>query len=162
MRLFVERSVRRYVGLSILFFFTVPFGLSVIGCGHHSAPPVFCSSTGNSGPVVGQLFTLTLSPTLAVIGESLNYGQIGQALNATGSDCKGNSVSVSRLTFSSSNLNLADINPATGAVCAGTWNRFSGSGIPDFTICTPPATPPQNGAMEIGRASCRERVLVAV
>jgi hypothetical protein len=143
-RLFVERSVRRYVGLAILLFFTVPFGLSVVGCGHHTAPPVYCNANGNSGPVVGQAFTITLSPNLAVIGESLNYGQIGQTLSATTADCKGNSVTVSKYTYSSTNLNFADINPATGAVCGGTWNRNSGSSIPDFTICTPPVNPPAN------------------
>jgi hypothetical protein len=142
-RLFVERSVRRCVGLAILLFFTVPFGLSVIGCGHHNAPPVYCNS-GNSGPVVGQAFSITLAPNLAVIGESLNYGQIGQSLSATTTDCKGNSVSTSKYTYSSTNLNFADINPNTGSVCGGTWNRNSGSGIPDFTICTPPANPPTN------------------
>jgi hypothetical protein len=143
-RLFVERSVRRCVGLAILLFFTVPFGLSLIGCGHHNAPAVFCNANGNSGAVVGQAFTITLSPTLATTGESVNYGQIAQGLSATTTDCKGNNVSVSRYTYSSTNLNFADINPGTGAVCGGTWNRNSGSGIPDFTICTPPANPPAN------------------
>ena len=143
MRLFVERSVRRCVGLAILLFFAVPFGLSVVGCGHHSAPPVFCNSL-SSGPVVGQLTTITLSPTLAVIGESLNYGQIGQGLSSTGADCKGNSVSITKATYSSTNLAFADINPSNGSVCGGTWNRNSGSGIPDFTICSPPANPPAN------------------
>lgn len=146
MRLFVERSVRRCVGLAILLFFAVPFGLSVIGCGHHSAPPVYCNGL-SSGPVVGQAYAITLAPNLATIGESLNYGQIGQSLSATTADCKGNNVSVSKYTYSSTNLNYADINPSTGAVCGGTWNRQSGSGIPDFTICTPPATLPANGGM---------------
>jgi len=143
-RLFVERSGRRCVGLAILLFFTVPFGLSLIGCGHHNAPPVFCNANGSSGAVVGQPFTITLSPTLATIGESLNYGQIGSGLSATTADCKGNNVSVSKYTYSSTNLNFADINPSTGAVCGGTWNRNSGSGIPDFTICTAPVNPPAN------------------
>jgi len=143
-RLFFERSVRRCVGLAILLFFTVPFGLSVVGCGHHSAPPVYCNTNGNSGPVVGQAFTITLAPQLAIIGESVNYGQIGSGLSATTADCKGNSVSVSKYTYSSTNLNFADINPSTGAVCGGTWNRNTGSGIPDFTICTPPVNPPSN------------------
>lgn len=143
MRLFFTRSVRRCVGLAILLFFAVPFGLSVIGCGHHSAPPVYCNGL-SSGPVVGQAATISLSPNLATIGESLNYGQIGQSLSATTVDCKGNSVTVSKYTYSSSNLNIADINPSTGAVCGGTWNRNSGSGIPDFTICTAPVNPPTN------------------
>jgi hypothetical protein len=152
-RLFVERSVRRCVGLAILLFFAVPFSLSVIGCAHHTAPPVYCNANGNSGPVVGQAFTITLAPNLAVIGESLNYGQIGQSLSATTADCKGNSVSVSKYTYATTNLNIADINPSTGTVCGGTWNRNSGSGIADFTICSPPANPPANGAMAFVTAS---------
>jgi hypothetical protein len=143
-RLFFERSVRRYVGLAILVFFTVPFGLSVVGCGHHSAPPVYCTANGNSGPIVGQPFTITLAPNLVATGESLNYGQIGQSLGATTVDCKGNSVTVTSYTYSSTNLNLADIRPSDGTVCGGTWNRNSGSGIPDFTLCTPPVNPPTN------------------
>ena len=141
MRLFFTRSVRRYVGLAFLLFFTVPFGLSVIGCGHKSAPPIYCSSN-NSGPVVGQAFTITLSPNLATIGESVNFGQIASGLSATTTDCKGNSVSVSKYTYATTDMNIADVNPNTGAVCGGTWNRQSGSGIPDYTICTPPATTP--------------------
>jgi trimeric autotransporter adhesin len=143
-RLFVTRSVRRYVGLAFLLFFTVPFGLSVIGCGHHSAPPVYCNTNANSGPVVGQAFAITLAPNLATIGESLNYGQIAPALSATTVDCHSNSVSVSKYTYATTSMTIADINPSTGSVCGGTWNRQSGSGIPDFTICNPPATTPSS------------------
>jgi hypothetical protein len=130
-----------------LLFFTVPFGLSVVGCGHHSAPPVYCFPNLNSGPIVGQAYVITLAPNLIATGESLNYGQIGQSLNATTADCKNNSVSVSKYTYSSSDLSIADINPNTGSICGGTWNRNTGSNIPDFTVCTPPASPPANGAM---------------
>lgn len=146
MRLLVETSVRRFVGLAIVFFFAVPFGLSVIGCGHKSAPPVYCNA-GDSGPVVGQAYAISLSPSLSTLGESLNFGQIGQQLSATATDCKGNAVSISKFTFSTtdSTLQYADVNPSTGSVCAGNWNRQSGSGIPDYTICTAPSTaPPTN------------------
>ncbi|HEY4358815.1 MAG TPA: hypothetical protein VGN16_23915 [Acidobacteriaceae bacterium] len=114
--------------------------MSVTGCGHKTAAPQFCSA-GDSGPQVGQVATITISQSLATIGESLNYGQIGQSLSASASDCKGSAVSVSSFTYASSDLSIADINPATGQVCAGTWNRFTGGGVPDFTFCTPPATP---------------------
>jgi trimeric autotransporter adhesin len=135
--------VRRFVSLAFLLFFTVPFGLSVIGCGHKSAPPIYCNG-GDSGPVVGQVYTISLSPNLALIGESLNYGQIGAAMNATAQDCQHNSVSVSKFTYATTDTTLmyADVNPANGEVCAGHWNRNLGSGIPDFTVCTPPSTPP--------------------
>ena len=149
MRLFVTRSVRRYVGLAFLLFFTVPLGLTVVGCGHHAAPPVYCFTNVNSGPVVGQAYAITLAPNLAVLGESVNYGQIAPGLSATTVDCKNNTVSVSKYTYSSSNINFADVNPSTGSVCGGTWNRQSGSGIPDYTICTPPASVPTNAVAYI-------------
>jgi hypothetical protein len=143
-RLFVTRSVRRYVGLASLLFFTVPFGLSVIGCGHKAAPPVYCNTNANSGPVVGQAFSIALSPNLAIVGESANYGQILTGLSATTQDCKGNTVTVSKYTYSTTDMTIADVNPSNGSVCGGTWNRQSGSGIPDYTICTPPANPRPN------------------
>jgi hypothetical protein len=146
-RLFVEKSARRFVGLPVLLFFTVPFGLSVIGCGHKHAAPVYCpnNANANSGPVEGQLSTIQLGSTqLQTTGESLNYGQIGQRLSATGEDCIGSTVSVGTFIYATtdSTLQYADVNPSNGEVCAGNWNRNSGSGIPDYTICTPPSTPP--------------------
>jgi hypothetical protein len=149
-RLVFLNKARRFVGLVVLLFFALPLGLSVTGCGHHAAPVVFCFA-GDSGPVVGQVATITLSSSLATTGESLNYGQMGQALSASAIDCKGNAVSVKSFTYASTssfgaNTNggpvLADINPATGQVCGGTWNRNTGGGIADFTTCTPPSTAP--------------------
>jgi trimeric autotransporter adhesin len=133
--------VRRLVSLLVLIFFTVPFGLSVAGCSK-STPAQFCNGL-DSGPVVGQVASITLSATLATTDESLSYGQIGQALNANAIDCKGNAVSVKSFTYATSDTSLtnADINPGTGSVCAGSWNRNSGSGIADFTTCTAPKVP---------------------
>jgi len=149
-RLVFLNKARRFVGLVILLFFALPLGLSVTGCGHKAAPVVYCYA-GDSGPVVGQVATITLSSSLATTGESLNYGQMGTALSATASDCKGNAVSVKSYTYASTssfgaNTNggpvFADINPSTGQVCGGTWNRNTGGGIADYTTCTPPASAP--------------------
>jgi hypothetical protein len=141
-------AARRFVGLITLLFFALPFGLAVSGCGHKAAPVQFCS-TGDSGPVVGQVATITLSANLATTGESLNYGQIGQGLSASAADCKGNAVSVKGYTFASTSsfsanngVIFADINPASGQVCGGTWNRNTGGGIADFTTCSPPSVTP--------------------
>lgn len=126
--------------------------MSVIGCGHKAAPVQFCNA-GDSGPVLGQVASITLSPSLATVGESLNYGQIGQYLSASAVDCKGNSVSVrsfvyaSTSSFSNSATGgpiFADINPSNGQVCGGTWNRNVGGAVPDYTTCTPPPTTPSN------------------
>lgn len=149
MRSVFVNTARRFVGITVPLFFALPFGLSVIGCGHKSAPVQFCS-TGDTGPTVGQVASITLSPNLSTTGESLNYGQIGQALSASAIDCKGNPVSVTSFTFASTSsfsanngVVFADINPRTGQVCGGTWNRNVGGGIADYTTCTPPpSTPP--------------------
>jgi hypothetical protein len=140
-RLFYVGTARRIAGLALLFFFAIPLGLSVTGCGHKAAAVVYCNA-GDSGPVVGQVASITLSPTLATIGESLNYTQIGQGLSASALDCKGSSVSVSRYTYATSNMAIADIDPSTGRVCAGIWNRNTGGNIADFTVCQPYLTPP--------------------
>jgi hypothetical protein len=119
------------------------------GCGHKTAPAQYCNA-GDSGPTVGQVASISLSPTLATIGESLNYAEIGQALSATAEDCKGNSVSVRSFVYAStssynvnnSNSVFADIDPSNGRVCGGTWNHNTGGGVADYTTCTAPVTPP--------------------
>jgi hypothetical protein len=122
----------------------------VTGCGHKSAPVQYCNA-GDSGPVVGQVASISLSPTLATTGETLNFGQIGTGLTASATDCKGTAVSVSSYTYASTSsfdVNtaggpiFADINPSNGQVCGGTWNRNSSGGVPNFTTCTAPPTAP--------------------
>jgi hypothetical protein len=149
-RLVFLNKARSFVGLVVLLFFALPLGLSVTGCGHKSTPVVYCNA-GDSGPVVGQVATITLASSLATTGESLNYGQMGTALSASAIDCKGNAVSVKAYTYSSTssfeeNTNggpvFADINPSNGQVCGGTWNRNTGGGIADYTTCTPPSPLP--------------------
>jgi trimeric autotransporter adhesin len=137
--------MRRFLSLVVLLFITVPFGASLAGCGNKTVVQ-FCSG-GDSGPVVGQVKTITLSQNFAVFGESLNFGQIGSSLSASAVDCKGSPVSVRSFVFASSDLSFADINPNSGAVCAGTYNRFTGGGIPDYTICNPPVNPPATGPL---------------
>jgi hypothetical protein len=135
------------MGLALLLFFAIPFGMSVTGC-KHALAPTYCNGL-DSGPVVGQVAFITLSPTLATTGESLSYGQIGQGLSATSIDCKSNPVTVSKYTYASSDMSVGDINPATGQVCAGTWNRNSGGGVADFTTCIPFTTPPSSSLVYV-------------
>lgn len=132
--------MRRFVCLVILLLFSIPFGISISGCSRHSTPVEFCNG-GDSGPQVGQLKTITLSPK--VYGVSLNYGDIGQIGTPSGTDCKGNTVSVTSYTYGSTdpnattNLSVVDVQPNTGRVCAGRWNRNSGAGVADYTYCIP-------------------------
>ncbi len=128
--------MRRFVTLAVLLLFAVPFGVSISGC--KKATVVDYCNGQNSGLAVGQLTTLDLEPRLT--GISLNQGQISQSSGPSGSDCKGSSVSAGVVVYASSNLTLVDIQPNTGRLCAGTWNRQTGGGIPDYTVCTPGVT----------------------
>jgi hypothetical protein len=131
--------MRRFLTLVILLLFTIPFGVSISGCSKKTAV-VFCSG-GDSGPVVGQVSTITLQPQN--IGLSLNQTEIGQVSTPVATDCKGTTQTVSSYTYAifdangKPNITIADVQPTTGRLCAGTWNRNTGGGIPDFTTCMP-------------------------
>ena len=123
--------MRRFVTLASLLFFTIPFGISISGCGKKTAV-TFCNG-GDSGPIVGQLTNITLQPK--IFGITLNTGQFGQVQSPSATDCKGAAVSTGAYTFGTSDMTIADIVPSTGRLCAGTWNRNTGGGIPDYTVC---------------------------
>jgi trimeric autotransporter adhesin len=131
--------MQRFFALMALFILSIPVGISIAGCGGTN-PQDFCLKNGfGFGEKTTDLDHISLGP--ASTGISLAYGQTGQVNQPTGFNCLGGTVSVAHYVYGSTNLSIADINPATGAVCAGSWNRFSASGIPDFTICTPPTGP---------------------
>jgi hypothetical protein len=127
--------MRRFFTLAVLFLFTIPFGVSISGCSKGTSV-TYCNGL-NSGVQVGQTVSLTLSPALT--GISINQGAIGSIGAPTGKDCRGNAASTAGVVYASSNMKIVDINPATGSggLCAGTWNRNTGAGIADYTICTP-------------------------
>jgi hypothetical protein len=124
--------MRRFVTLFVLLLSSVPFGVSISGCAHNLAP-TFCNG-GDSGPTTTQASTIILQPV--VYGISLNYAEIGQLQGPSTTDCKGSAVSVGVYTYGTTDMTIADVQPTTGKLCAGTWNRNSGGGIPDFTFCT--------------------------
>ncbi len=123
--------MRRFVTLAFLLLFTVPFGISISGCGKKTSI-VFCNGS-DSGPIVGQLTNLNLQPK--IFGLSLNVGQFGQVGAPSGTDCKGSAVTPANITYGTTDMLLADVVPATGRLCAGNWNRNTGGGIPDYTVC---------------------------
>jgi hypothetical protein len=131
--------MRRFVTLAILLLFTVPFGVSISGCSKKS-PTIFCNG-GDSGIPVGQVTTIDLEPKIT--GISLNFSQIGQVSSPSATDCKGTTESVTKYTYATflangtPDITIADVEPTNGRLCAGTWNRNTGGGIPDFTTCTP-------------------------
>ena len=127
--------MRRFVTLAVVIFFALPFGISLTGC-HHSVAPTYCNGQ-TSGVQVGQLASLDLEPRLT--GISLNQGEIGRVNSASGKDCRGDAASASNLVYASSNINIADVDPLTGSLCGGSWNRNTNY-IADYTVCTPTAT----------------------
>ncbi len=131
--------MRRFVTLAVLLLFTVPFGVSISGCSKKS-PTIFCNGA-DSGIPVGQVTTITLSP--AITGISLNFAQIGQVSSPVATDCKGTTESITKYTYATflangtPDMTIADVEPTNGRLCAGTWNRNTGGGIPDYTTCNP-------------------------
>jgi hypothetical protein len=131
--------MRRFVTLAVLLLFTVPFGVSISGCSKKS-PTIFCNGS-DSGIPVGQVTTITLSPQIT--GISLNFAQIGQVSTPVATDCKGTTESVTKYTYATflangtPDMTIADVEPTNGRLCAGTWNRNTGGGIPDYTTCVP-------------------------
>jgi len=131
--------MRRFLTLVVLLLFTIPFGISISGCSKKEAV-VFCNGS-DSGPVVGQVASITLQPR--IFGISLNQGQIGQVAAPAAEDCKGTTETVKAYTYATFDANgtpditIADVQPTTGKLCAGTWNRNTGGGIADFTTCIP-------------------------
>lgn len=125
--------MRRFVSVFALLFFAIPFGISINGCGKKTAI-TYCS--GDSGVSVGQVVSITLQPK--IYGISINQAEISQTSSPSGIDCKGTAVSSASYTYASSDTTrtLLDIQPTTGKLCGGTWNRNSGGGIPDYTTCT--------------------------
>lgn len=126
--------MRRFAFFVFLVMFFIPVSISITGCSRNKDSSVFCNG-GDSGLKTGQITTIALEPRLT--GVSLSNGQIGNIGSASATDCKGNSVGVSSFTYASSDTthNLVDINPSTGRLCAGSWNRNTPGGIADFTYC---------------------------
>jgi hypothetical protein len=83
--------------------------------------------------------TVVLQPQTT--GISLAYGQTQQLASPTAQTCKGTTASVASYTYGTTNNQILDISP-TGNMCAGTWNRNSGGGIPNYTICNFPSPLP--------------------
>jgi hypothetical protein len=127
--------MRRFLAFAVLIAFSFPVGLSLVGCGHN--PSNYCIKNGHAyGVKTSQAVYASLQPE--VTGLSLAWGQTGTIGSPQAYNCNGDAASVSTWHYASSNLLLADISPS-GTICAGTWNRNSGGGVPDFSICTPPS-----------------------
>jgi trimeric autotransporter adhesin len=135
--------MRRFLTLVCLLGLALPAGISLAGCTRNPAGN-YCNGLGY-GLKDTEVASIVMQPQIA--GISLAYGQTVQAQIPTAYTCHQESVEVgtNSYTFGTSNNQIVDISP-TGAICAGTWNRNTGGGIPDYTYCNfPNPLPNTNG-----------------
>ena len=125
--------MRRYLILAFLFCLTLPFDLAVTGCSRNPAAN-FCENIGYGTSNAG-VTSITFGP--ATTGISLPYGEIGTPTAPSAKSCTNATVSVSSYQYGTSDMTIADINPTTGSVCAGTWNRTTAGGVAAYTTCLP-------------------------
>lgn len=132
--------MRRFLTLGFLLFLALPAGITFTGCYRNPAGN-YCN--GVFGLKVTDIYAITLQPETT--GLSMAFGQTRQISAPTAVTCKNTSASVAGgYTYGTSNNKLVDISP-TGSLCAGTWNRNSGGGIADYTICNYPNPLPSTG-----------------
>jgi len=140
--------MRRYLTLVFLLFLAIPAGITFSGCTRNPAAN-YCNGLGY-GVKTTAVYTIDLEPKTT--GVSLAFGQTRQINAPTAKTCKGEDANVgSGYTYGTTNNKLLDISP-TGNMCAGTWNRNSGGGIADYTICNIPNPVPNTGGLPYASA----------
>ncbi|HUX45892.1 MAG TPA: hypothetical protein VMV57_14180 [Terracidiphilus sp.] len=139
--------MRRYLTLICLLFLTIPAGMSISGCFRNPAGN-YCNGSGY-GLKDTAVYSIDLEPRTT--GISLAFGQTRQISAPIAKTCKGDSASVTRYSYGTTNNQLVDISP-TGNICAGTWNRNSGGGIGDYTICQIPSPVPSSSGLPYSSA----------
>ena len=139
--------MRRFLTLVCLLLLAIPAGVSISGCTRNPGAN-YCNGLGY-GLKITDVASLRLEP--AVAGISMAYGQTQTVGQPSVFTCKGTSTSAGTITWGTTNRQLVDISPA-GNICAGAWNRNSGGGIPDYTICTPPNPLPSTGGLPYSTA----------
>ena len=142
--------MRRFLTLLCMLGLAAPVGITVTGCTRNPAAK-YCPVTSGYGEPVTAVTSIILQPEIG--GISLAYGQTRQASTPSAYTCTGSGASVSSNAYSygTTNNQLVDISP-TGDICAGTWNRNTGGGIADYTICYPPNPAPSTGGLPYGIA----------
>jgi hypothetical protein len=132
--------MRRFLTLVCLLCVAIPAGISISGCTRNPQGN-FCNGLGY-GLTNSDVASIFLTPQTS--GISLAYGQTQQIAQPTAKTCKGTAASVTTYNFGTTNNQLVDVSPS-GNLCAGTWNRNSGGGIPNYTICSFPNPIPTTG-----------------
>ncbi len=139
--------MRRFLTLVCLLCLAIPAGISISGCTRNPGEN-YCNGLGY-GMKITDVAAITLQP--ATTGISMAYGQTRQVGSPSAVTCKGTTASASSFSYGTTNNQLVDITPG-GNICAGTWNRNSGGGIPDYTICSAPNPLPSTGGLPYATA----------
>ena len=140
--------MRRFLTLVCLLCLAIPAGISISGCTRNPAAK-YCPATSGYGQLITAVASISMTP--ATGGISLAFGQTQQASAPSPKTCLGTPAGVSVFTYGTTNNQLVDISP-TGNICAGTWNRNTGGGIANYTICSKPNPLPDTGTLPYGSA----------
>ncbi len=127
--------MRRFLTLVFMLCLAVPAGITLSGCTRNPAGN-YCYGLAY-GIKNTEVASIVLQPQTT--GISLAYGQTQQIQSPAAFTCTNASAEVNsnNFTYGTTNNKLVDISP-TGNICAGTWNRNTGGGIPDYTYCNFP------------------------
>jgi hypothetical protein len=139
--------MRRFLTLVCLLCLAVPAGISISGC-TRNPDANYCNGLGY-GLKITDVQSITMTPETG--GISLAYGQTQQASAPSAKTCKGGGASVSSYSYGTTNNQLVDVSPS-GNICAGTWNRNTGGGIANYTICNAPNPTPSTKGLPYGSA----------
>jgi len=142
--------MRRFLTLVCLLCVAIPAGISITGCVRNPAGK-YCAATSGYGLLTTQVASIIMQPEIG--GISMAYGQTRQASAPSAYTCTGAGATVnsSSYAYGTTNNQLVDISP-TGNICAGTWNRNTGGGIANYTICNFPNPLPSTGGLPYGVA----------
>jgi hypothetical protein len=139
--------MRRFLTLVCLLTLAIPAGVSISGCTRNPNEK-YCNGAGY-GMKITDVAAITLTP--ATTGISIAYGQTRRVNAPSAVTCKNTSASGLTYTYGTSNNKLVDVTPG-GVICAGTWNRNTGGGIADYTVCSPPDPLPSTGGLPYATA----------
>jgi trimeric autotransporter adhesin len=139
--------MRRFLTLVCLLCLAIPAGISISGC-TRNPDANYCNGLGY-GLKVTDLQSIVLQPQTT--GISIAFGQTQQASSPVATACHGATVAVPSYTYGTTNNQLVDISPS-GNICAGTWNRNTGGGIANYTICNKPNPLPSTNGLPYGTA----------
>jgi hypothetical protein len=139
--------MRRFLTLVCLLGVAIPAGFTISGCTRNPGGN-YCNGLGyglkDTDPA-----SITIGPQTT--GVSLAFGQTTQISSPSVKTCKGTNASLTNFSYGTTNNQLVDMSP-TGSICAGTWNRNSGGGIANYTICNFPNPMPNTSGLPYGVA----------